>query len=116
MQSAVNARRQGDEIPDSSVVVEVMKLLANSSYGYRFLDRSCPSITRYMNDDKTHAAINNEKFQRLGYINDQLYDKELAKCEIQHIEPLNVGFFILQYAKLRMLELYDNFFPKTLRD
>ena len=32
-QSAVNARRQGDENPNSSVVAETMKLLANSSYG-----------------------------------------------------------------------------------
>ena len=30
VQSAVNARRQGDENPNSSVVVETMKVLANS--------------------------------------------------------------------------------------
>ena len=34
VQSAVNARRQQDENPNSSVVAETMKLLANSSYGY----------------------------------------------------------------------------------
>ena len=34
VQSSVDARRQGDETPDSSVVAETMKLLANSSYGY----------------------------------------------------------------------------------
>ena len=33
VQSAVDARRQGDENPNSSVVAETMKLLANSSYG-----------------------------------------------------------------------------------
>ena len=33
VQSAVNARRQGDENPNSSVVTETMKILANSSYG-----------------------------------------------------------------------------------
>ena len=32
--------------------------------------------------------------------------------QIEHIEPIIVGFFILQYAKLRMLELYYNFFKK----
>ena len=35
VQSAVDARRQGDENPNSSVVGETMKLLANSSYGYQ---------------------------------------------------------------------------------
>ena len=34
VQSAMDARRQGDENPNSSVVAEAMKLLANSSYGY----------------------------------------------------------------------------------
>ena len=39
VQSAVNARREGDENPNSSVVAETMKLLANSSYGYQIMDR-----------------------------------------------------------------------------
>ena len=34
VQSAVNARREGDENPNSSVVAETMKLFANISYGY----------------------------------------------------------------------------------
>ena len=33
VQSAVNARRERDENPDSSIVAETLKLLANSSYG-----------------------------------------------------------------------------------
>ena len=33
VQSAMDARRKGDENPNSSVVAETMKLLANSSYG-----------------------------------------------------------------------------------
>ena len=37
---------------------------------------------------------------------------ELVKSEIEHRKPTIVGFFILQYAKLRMLELYYNFFKK----
>ena len=34
VQSAVDARWQGDDNPNSSVVAETRKLLANSSYGY----------------------------------------------------------------------------------
>ena len=40
VQSAVDARRQGDGNPNSSVVAETMKLLANSSYSYQIMDRS----------------------------------------------------------------------------
>ena len=50
VQSVVDARRQGDENPNSSVVAETMKLLANSSYGYHIMDRSRNTVTKYLND------------------------------------------------------------------
>ena len=112
VQSAVKTRGQGDENPNSSVVAEIMKLFANSSYGYQVVDRSRHSLTKYTNDKKTHAVISNKMFKRLGHINDQLYEVGLAKSEIEHKEPSFVGLFILQYAKLRMLELFYNFFTK----
>ena len=112
MQSAVDGRREGDENPNSSVVAETMKLLANSSYGYQIMDRSRHTVTKYLSDEKTHGAINTKFFKRLDHINDQLYEVKLAKAEIEHREPIIVGFFILQYAKLRMLELYYNFFER----
>ena len=110
--SAVNARRQGDENPNSSVVAETVKLLANSSYEYQILDRSRHTVTKYLNDEKTHSANNSIFFKRLNFINDQLYEIELVKSEIEHREPIIVGFFSLQCAKIRMLELYYNFFKK----
>ena len=112
VQSAVSARRQGDENPNSSVVAETKKFLANSFYGYQIMDRSRHTVTKYLNDEKTHSAINNKLFKRFNFITDQLYDVELVKSEIKHREPIVVGFFILQYAKLRMLELYYKFFKK----
>ena len=50
VQSAVNARKQGDENPYSSVVAETMKLLTNSSYGYQIMDRSRHTVTKYLNN------------------------------------------------------------------
>ena len=50
--SAVNARRGRDENPNSSVMAETLKLLANSSYGYQFMDRSRHSETKYLSDEK----------------------------------------------------------------
>ena len=112
VQSAVDARKQGDENPNSSVVAETMKLLANSCYGYEIMDRSRHTVTKYLTDGKTHAAINSKLSKKLDHVNNSLYEVELAKAQIEHKEPIIVGFFILQYAKLRMLELYYNFFTK----
>ena len=99
VQSAVDARRQRDQNPNSSVVAETLKLLANSSYGYQIIDRSRHAVTKYLTDEKTHSAINSKLFKRLNHITDQLYEVELVKPEIEHREPRVVGFFILQYAK-----------------
>ena len=57
VQSAVTARRQGEENPNSTVKPETMKFLANSSYGYQIMDRSRHTVTKCLNDEKTHSAI-----------------------------------------------------------
>ena len=110
----MDARRQGDENPNSSVVAETLKLLANSSYGYQIMDRSQHTVTKYMTNKKAHSAINSKVkvFKHLNHITDQLYKVELVKPEIEHREPIIIGFFILQNAKQGMLELYYNFFEK----
>ena len=68
VQSAVDARRQGDENPNSSVVAETMKLLANNSYGYQIMDRSRHTVAKYLTDEKTHSAINSKMFKQLNHI------------------------------------------------
>ena len=59
VQSIVDAGRQGDDDPNSSVVSETMKFLPNSSYGYQIKNRSRHSVIRNMNDQNTHAVTNN---------------------------------------------------------
>ena len=76
------------------------------------MDRSRHTVTKYLTDEKTHSAINSKLFKRLNHITDQLYEVELVKPEIEHREPIIVGFSILQYVKQRNLELYYKFFKK----
>ena len=109
---AVDAGRQGDKNPNSSVVAETIKLLANSSYGYQIKNWSPQTVTKYLTDKKTHVTNNSKLFKDLDHVNNPLYEVELAKAQIEYKEPIIVGFFILQCAKLRMLELYYNFFNR----
>ena len=106
VQSAVNARRQVDENLNS----ETKKFSTNSSYGYQIEDRSRHTVTKCLNDEKTHSAINIKLFKRLNFINHHLYEVELVKSEIEHREPIIAGCFILQFANLKILELYYKFF------
>ena len=68
VQFAVNARREGDGNPSSSVGTETMKLVAITSYGYEKLNRSRHTLTKYLSDGKTHGAINinTKMFKSLG--------------------------------------------------
>ena len=51
-------------------------------------------------------------YKRLNNVSKELHEVELAKSKIEQREHIIVGLFILQYAKLRMLELYYNFFDR----
>ena len=113
LQLAVDARSQGDENPHSSVVAETMKLLANGSCGYRIVNRSRHTLTKYSNDEKTHAANNNKLFKDVNHLNNSLYDVELAKSQIEHKKLIMIGFFILQCAKNQLLQLDYNFFTQS---
>ena len=76
------------------------------------MDKSRHTVTNYLSDEKAQTAINDKMLKRLGFIYEQFYEVELAKSEIEHKEQKFVGFLILQYARLSMLEQYYIFFDK----
>ena len=90
VQSAVDARRQGDENPNTSVVAETMQLLANSFYGYQIMDRSRHNVMKNLADEKTHAPINRKLFKKLDHVNNAIYEVEQAKAQIEHKGPIVV--------------------------
>ena len=106
VESTVDARRQKDANPISNVVAETKKLLAISSYGCQKIDCSRDFVTKYLTDEKTQAAINSKLFAKPNHEINALYELNLAKTKIRNKEPIIVVFFVLQYAKLRLLELY----------
>ena len=61
--SAVNARRQGIENPNSENVAKTMKFLASNSYGYQITDRKRHTVTKYLSDEEAHAAIISKLFE-----------------------------------------------------
>ena len=76
------------------------------------MDRSRHTETLYLNSEKTHEAINNRLFRRLNNVSTDIYEVELVKTTVENRKPIILGLFILKYEKLRMLELYYNFFDK----
>ena len=62
----------------SYLAAETMKFLGNSSYGYQILDRSKHTMTKYLGDEKTHKAINNQFFKRLNIVAKDLYEVSIV--------------------------------------
>ena len=58
------------------------------------MDRSRHTVTKYLSDEKTHVAIISKLFKKLDHVNNSFYEVELAKAQIEHKEPIIVGFFI----------------------
>ena len=74
--------------------------------------RSRHTVTKYLSDQKTHGAIDTNLFKRLDHINDQLYEVELAKAEIEHREPI---MLVSSYSNTLNLECCS-FFLTFMRD
>ena len=110
-------RIRGDQNPDMAIIGDTYKLLSNSSYGSVLMDRTKHSNTRYMNNKiKISKVINSPTFKTLEKLEDNLFEVETYKNSVTMDNPIQIGFFILQYAKLRMLEFYYDCLRTYLTD
>ena len=59
--------------------------------------------------------ITSPNFKNLKNIKDDTYEVEMYKNRVNMDNLMHIGFFILQYAKLRTLEFYYDSLDKYLR-
>ena len=103
------ARRNGDAHPDQAIIADTMKLLGNSAYGKTITNKDKHQDMYFCDDEDAPKKINEPQFRQLNMIHEDLYEIEMAKKKIKYNLPLHIGFFVYQYAKLRMLEFYYDF-------
>ena len=104
------ARRQGDEDLSKSIIADTMKLIGNSGYGSLIMNKEKFSKINYVKGETNACMKTNESnFKKLTELDDSLYEVESAKKQLNLDLPIYLGYFILQYAKLRMLEFYFDF-------
>ena len=101
------ARRFGDSDPSKSIIADTMKLIGNSAYGSLIMDKERHQDIKYVKGErKASMLVNDKSFKKLTILDNDLYEIECAKKKICLNLPIYLGYFILQYAKLRMLEWY----------
>ena len=108
-----NARRAEDADPSKATIADTMKLVGNSSNGKTMTNKERHRQVKFCGDDEVPSLINSPFFCELNPIDDKTYEVQSSKKKIKLDVPLQVGFFVYQYAKLRMLQFYD-FFDKYL--
>ncbi|KAK3736485.1 hypothetical protein QZH41_017404, partial [Actinostola sp. cb2023] len=104
-----NARRAGDVDPSKAIIADTMKLVGNSSYGKTITNQLKHHNVKFCSDTEVSALINTPFFRQLDSIDEDTYEVQSAKKRINLNLPIQVGYFVYQYAKLRMLQFYYDF-------
>ena len=108
-ESVSTARRAGDADPDKAIIADTMKLLGNSAYGKTVTNIDRHRNVAYCTEVGSSACINNKRFRQLDVVTDDAYEVTASKARLTYELPLHIGFFVYQYAKLRMLQFYYDF-------
>ena len=103
------ARRNGDSDPDKAIIADTMKLLGNSAYGKTVTNVDRHRNVKYCTEVGTSSHINNKRFRQLDVVTDDAYEVTSSKPCLTYDLPQHIGFFVYQYAKLRMLQFYYDF-------
>ena len=109
MTQVAQARLDGDCDNDKALIAETMKLIGNSSYGKLITNKEKHHDIVYVNESAIGIEIMDEHFFNLTELPDSYYEVEKTKKKINLDLPIHLGAFILNYAKLRMLEYYYDF-------
>ena len=108
-ESVSTARRNGDVDPDKAIIADTMKLLGNSAYGKTVTNVDRHRNVKYCTEVGTSSHINNKRFRQLDVVAEDAYEVTSSKACLTYDLPLHIGFFVYQYAKLRMLQFYYDF-------
>ena len=108
-ESVSTARRNGDVDPEKAIIGDTMKLLGNSAYGKTVTNVDKHRDVRYCTEVGTSSCINNKQFRQLDVVAEDAYEVTSSKARVTYDLPHHIGFFVYQYAKLRMLEFYYDF-------
>ena len=114
MTQVAQARLDGDRDKDKALITETMKLIGNSSYGKLITNKERHHDIVYVNESEIGAEIMDNHFYSLTELPNGYYEVEKTKQKIILDLPIHLSVFILNYAKLRTLELYYDCVNKYL--
>ena len=102
-----------------SQIVETCKICfishgGNSGYGKTITNQLKHRNVEYCSDAEASRKVNTPLFGKLENITNDTYEVESCKKTIKLDLPIQVAFFVYQYAKLCMLQFYYDFLDEYL--
>ena len=107
-----DGRRLGDAHPDKAIIADTKKLHGNSAFGGTIMDQEKFQTVNYVQGEgRVMIEANKPQFRKMSTLLDQdeYFEVEKSKEKLDLNLPIQIGYFILQYAKLRMLQFYYDY-------
>ena len=86
--------------------------MGNSGYGKTITDQEKHRQVKFCDDTKASQLINTPFFRKIDEIDKETFEVQSCKKAFKLNLPLQIGFFVYQNAKLRMLQFYYDFLDK----
>ena len=106
--------RPGARETSTRTIADTVKLLGNSGYGKTITDVDGHRHVKYCTEKAASLMVNDRWIRQLDIVVDNAYEIAMNKKTVTYALPVHMGFFVLKYAKMRMLQFYYEFFNRYL--
>ena len=86
---------------NKKIVAETKKLESNSSYGRTVTNKERHADVLYCQEQQVSRHLMDSSFRRCNQLDEKTFELEMSKKTIRLDLPMQIGFFVYQYAKLR---------------
>ena len=105
--SVSEARRAGDIDPSQALLADTSKLIGNSVYGKMITNKEKHRDISYTDSErKASLKVKGHRFISMEEPCSGFFEMTQQKQKVMLDTPVVLGFAVLQYAKLRMLQFY----------
>ena len=107
-------RRKGDLDSSNKILADTFKLVGNSAYGKTLENLGAHTDVHYVGETECKFLIKQPLFRKCTPLteDEQINEVEMTQSQVDWYLPLQIGLFVYQYAKLKMLQFYYDFLDR----
>ena len=93
--------------PEQKMKGKASKTKGNCFYGRTLMNKANHTRTGYAKEKNLMNHLNNPSLKTLNHLNEGIYEIEKTKTKVVHDLPIQIGVFVFNYAKLKLLEFWE---------